>query len=131
MEVTNQCKEHEKLIIKLFFLALLWFGNINKFYFEFEKRKAYVWANHPPPQHQCAWIGYTIPVITIEKRIYPLKLHLSAIAPDTIVAHVAANVLWSKKNQKFYFLLLFIQPEKIKKQSLQMAAQWVQSEYNL
>ena len=29
----------------------------------------------------------------MQNRMYPLKLHRSAMAPDTMVAHVAANVL--------------------------------------
>jgi hypothetical protein len=37
----------------------------------------------------------------MENKMYPLKLHLSAMAPETIVEHVAAKVHWThKKNQE-------------------------------
>jgi hypothetical protein len=36
----------------------------------------------------------------MENKMYPLKLHLSAMAPETMVEHVAAKVHWTKKNQE-------------------------------
>ena len=49
--------------------------------------------SHPSgPQHQWAAMGYVTPVTRTQKIMYPLKLHRSAMAPDTIVTHVAANV---------------------------------------
>ena len=49
--------------------------------------------SHPSgPQHQWAEMGYVTPVTRTQKIMYPLKLHRSAMAPDTIVTQVAANV---------------------------------------
>ena len=44
--------------------------------------------------------------------MYPLKLHRSAMAPDTIVTHVAANVHWKKKKSYYIFVQFLVRDIK-------------------
>ncbi|GIU90580.1 MAG: hypothetical protein KatS3mg010_1679 [Acidimicrobiia bacterium] len=56
------------------------------------------WASQPPPHIQCPKIGYTSAVITRLYTQYAANFVRPAIAPDTIVAAVAANASWNMKN---------------------------------
>ena len=54
--------------------------------------------SQPPPQPQCASMGYTTALMIAEYTQYERNFVLSAIAPETMVAVVAQN---TRLNTKF------------------------------
>ena len=56
------------------------------------------WSKKPPPHFHDPAIGYTNPTYRIVKIMKGKIFILSATAPETIVAAVAANTVWKNKS---------------------------------